>query len=78
MAFHSEFPKTEIEVQDVNSSSSFNQTLISSIQWMRKCIKNTGNQTACESGVWIVRIARKFTGHSSVAKNFLLKNEIEA
>ena len=48
MAFHSEFPKMKIKVQDVNSSSSFNQTLILSIQWMRKCIKNTRNQTAHE------------------------------
>ena len=51
MAFHSEFPKTKIEVQDVISSSSLDQTLMSSIQWMQKCIKNTRNQTAHETGV---------------------------
>ena len=41
----------EIEVQDVISPSSLDQTLISSSLWMRKCIKNTRNQTAHEMGV---------------------------
>ena len=41
----------EVEVQDVISPSSLQQTLISSIPWMRKCIKNTRNQTAHEMGV---------------------------
>ena len=31
----------KMEVQDVISPKSLNQTLISSIPWMRKCIKNT-------------------------------------
>ena len=31
----------EIEVQDVISLKSLDQTLISSIPWMQKCIKNT-------------------------------------
>ena len=31
----------DIEVQDVISPKSLYQTLISSIPWMRKCIKNT-------------------------------------
>ena len=31
----------EIEVQDVISLKSLDQTLISSIPWMRKCINNT-------------------------------------
>ena len=51
MAFHSEFSKTNFEVQDVISSLSLDQTLISSSLWMRKCIKNTRNQMAHEMGV---------------------------
>ena len=35
-------------VQDVISSFYFDQTLISSIHWMRKCINSTQNQTARE------------------------------
>ena len=54
----------KIEIQDVNSSSSFNQTLISSSPWTRKWVKNTRNQTARESGVSTVRIAQKFTSSS--------------
>ena len=78
MAFHSVFLKTKIEVQDVNSPLSFNQTLISSSPWIRKWVKNIRNQTTCESVVWTVRIAKNFTGSSSVTKNCVLKNEIEA
>ena len=62
MAFHFEFPKTKIEVQDVNSSSSFNQSLISRVEWVRKCIKSTREQTTCESMVYTRRIWRKSTG----------------
>ena len=57
------------EVQDVISSFSLDQTLISSSLWMRKCIKNTRNQMAHEMGVWTVRISQNFKGRSSVAKN---------
>ena len=59
----------EIEVQDVISPLSFDQTLISSIPWLRKCIKNTRNQMAHELGGWTVQISRKFKGCSSIAKN---------
>ena len=41
----------EIEVQDAISPLSFDQILISSIPWMRKCIKNTRNQMAHEMSV---------------------------
>ena len=56
MAFHSEFPKTKIEVQDVNSPLSFNQTLISSSPLARKWVKNTRNQTAHEMMVYTSRV----------------------
>ena len=52
----------EIEVQDVISPLYFDQILISSIPWIRKCIKNTRNQMAHELGVWTVRISRKIQG----------------
>ena len=39
------------EVQDVISSFSLDQTLISSSLWMQKGIKNTRNQMAHEMGV---------------------------
>ena len=48
VAFPSEFPKTKFEVQDVNSSFSFDQSLISRLQWVWKCIKNTMKQTTHE------------------------------
>ena len=54
----------EIEVQDGISPFSLNQTMISSIPWMRKCIKNTRNQLALEIGVWTVQISRNFKGAS--------------
>ena len=72
MAFHSKFPKTKFEVQDVNSPFSFNQILISSSLWTRKWVKNTRNQTACESGVWTSRIARKFMGRPFHREELLL------
>ena len=43
--------KNEIEVQDVISSKFLDQTLISSIPWMRKCIKNTRNWIVIWIGV---------------------------
>ena len=74
MAFHSAFSKTKIEVEDVISSPSLDKTLISSIQWMGKCIKNTRNQTAHESGVWTVRISQKFTGEFFRREELYLKS----
>ena len=54
--------ENEIEVQDVISPLSFDQSLISSSLWMWKCIKNTRNQMAHEMGVWTVRISWNFKG----------------
>ena len=54
----------EIEVQDLIFPLSFDQTLISSSLWMRKCIKNTRNQMAHEMDVKKVRISQNFTGRS--------------
>ena len=47
-AFHSELMKMKIGVQDVISSFSLDQSLISSIQLKRKWVKNTLKQTARE------------------------------
>ena len=50
----------KIEVQDVISPLSLDKTLILSISWMQKCIKNTRNQLAHEIGVWTVWISQNF------------------
>ena len=63
----------EIEVQDVISPKSLDQTLISSIPWMRKYIKNIRNQMALEIGVWTVRISRNFKSPSSRREEQYLK-----
>ena len=65
--------KDEIEVQDVISPLSFDQIMISSILWMRKCIKNTRNQMAHESGVGTFEFLENSRASSSVAKNTYLK-----
>ena len=77
-AFHSEFSKTEIEVQDMNSPSSLNQTLISSIHWKWKWVKNTRKQMAHEMMVYTSRISRKLTGAFSVRKEQLFKGKNRA
>ena len=78
MAFHSEFPKTKIEVQDVNSPLSFNQTLISSRPWTRKWVKNTRNQMAHEMMLYTRLIWRKSTGQFFRHEELNLKRRIWA
>ena len=56
-------------VQDVISSSSFNQSLILSIQLKRKRVKNTLEQTARELEFYTERIWRLIANRSSVTKN---------
>ena len=65
--------KDEIEVQDVISPLSFDQTLISSSPWMWKRVKNTRNQTAHESGVWTVRIFLKIHGRLFPSRRTVFK-----
>ena len=76
--FRSEFLKTKIEVQDVISSFSLDQSLISSIQWMRKYIKNTRKQTAHEMMVYTNQIWRKSTGDSFRREEQFLKKDFKA
>ena len=66
----------EIEVQDVISPFSLDQILISSIPWMRKCIKNTRSQMAYEMGVWTVRISQNFKGPFFRCEEQLFKDRI--
>ena len=68
----------EIKVQDVISPLSFNQILISSIPWMRKCIKNTRNQMARELGVCTARISWKFKGQFFRREELVFKGRIWA
>ena len=64
-------------VQDVISSSSFNKSLILSIQMTRKSVKNTLEQTARELEFYTERIWRLIANPSSAAKNDFKKNENE-
>ena len=68
----------KIEVQDLISLLSLDQTLISSTPWMRKCIKNTRNQMAHDMGVWTVRISRNFKGASFRREEQYLKRPFRA
>ena len=68
----------KIEVQDVIPPLSFDQILISSIPWMRKCIKNIRNQMAYEMGVWTVQISRNFKGTFFRREELVLKGRIWA
>ena len=78
IAFHSEFSKTKIEVQDVISSSSLDETLISSSPWTRKWVKNTRNQTAHETVVYKVRISWNSTGEFLRREELYIKKRIWA
>ena len=64
----------KIEVQDVISPSSLDQTLITRIPWMQKYIKNTRNQLAHEMAVWIVRNSQNFKGEFFRRQELYLKS----
>ena len=68
----------KIEVQDVISPKSLDQTLISSILWMRKCIKNTKKSIGTWIDVWIVRISQRFKGNSFRREKLVFKGRIWA
>ena len=60
-------------VQDVNSSFSFNQSLILSIQMTRKWVKNTLEQTACEMDSYTRRIWWIIANRSSCREERIYK-----
>ena len=76
-AFHSEFPKTKFEVQDLISSISFDQNWNLHIQMERKWVANKIKQVAREMIEYTRRIWWRVAGSSSVAKNDFYKNDFD-
>ena len=73
-AFHSKYSKTNIDVQDVNSSFSFDQTWNLCIKLKRKQVTITGKEMAHELMEITRRIWDLIAGRSSVAKNSFYKS----